>query len=153
ARPDLAVRHRVEIFPERRPEAAKHILRRVERDAAYQVKLTTHFAVLQPQWRSNPAVIAGLDPANPSSSLRVDAKQDGCAGQARGMTTDDFEQWPCLRALRTILDCQANFGGGCLANPHPCAVVLRSSRVCRAGMGPDLAEPSNQAPGADRPGR
>src|SRR5262249_41504214 len=44
-RADLAVRHREQISSERRAEALEHLLRRVERDAADQQKLTTPAAL------------------------------------------------------------------------------------------------------------
>src|SRR5262249_62191535 len=44
ARPDLAVRHGEEGFAERRAERLGHLLRRVERNAADEMKLTRHGA-------------------------------------------------------------------------------------------------------------
>src|SRR5262249_4373753 len=41
-RPDLAVRHREQVFAERRAEGAEYVLRRIERDAAHQMKRWAH---------------------------------------------------------------------------------------------------------------
>ena len=41
-RADLAIRHREQKFSKRRAEGLEHLLRRIERDAAHQQKLTTH---------------------------------------------------------------------------------------------------------------
>jgi hypothetical protein len=42
ARPDLAVRHRDEVLAERRAEGFEDLLRRIQRNAADEMKLTGH---------------------------------------------------------------------------------------------------------------